>query len=183
MPRRARTYWFIADVVYLCMNIHWGNLLWKAVNVLRMWNISVTFFDLSATVWMRLICCQFFTFLEEDLKGADEKNPCTTGYFPTFHEVKPRLPAEKQATKIHTCLVFRKLTWIRQSVIHIADIRQDATNAQTSFCPTLKEFLATGFSVHPPIMPIRTHLSKFCYTTSWLPWKVHCHFTDTVYTS
>jgi len=66
---------------------------------------------------MRLICHQFFiTFLEEDLKGAGEKIPSTTGYFPTLHEVKPRLPAEKQATKIHTCLVFRKLTWIWHNV-------------------------------------------------------------------
>lgn len=133
--------------------------------------------------WDWFVVSSSFVFLEEDLKGADEKKPCTTGYFPTLHEVKPGLPAEKQATKIHTCLVFRKLTWIRQSVIHIADIRQDDTNAQTSFCPILKEFLATGFSVHPPIMPIRTHLCKFCYTTSWLHWKGHCHFTDTIYTS
>lgn len=142
---------------------------------------SVTFFNLSATAWMRLICCQIFIiFLEEDLKGAGEKNSCTTGYFPTLHELKSRLPAEKQATKIHTCLVFRKLTWIWQNVIHIADTSQDNTKAQTSFYPILREFLPTGFSVPPPVVPIRTHLSKFCYAKCWLHRKstlqIHWHY-------
>lgn len=37
------------------------------------------FFNLFATVWIRLKCSQFvIIFLEELPKGAREKNPCTT---------------------------------------------------------------------------------------------------------
>lgn len=53
--------------------------------------ISVTFFNFSATVWVRLICCQFFDiFLEGDLRGAGEKNPCTTQGFshPSWSKTK-----------------------------------------------------------------------------------------------
>lgn len=41
---------------------------------------SVTFPNLSVTVWMILICSHFIIiFLEENLKGPKEKNLCNCG--------------------------------------------------------------------------------------------------------
>lgn len=92
-------YCFIADI---CICLWISTVIIYCERQLRCLEcrFRATLFNFSATVWMWLICCQFFiVFLEEDLKGAGEKNPCTTGYFPQSSRSETKLTCRKTSNQ------------------------------------------------------------------------------------